>query len=115
MNKGRSARGRTRAAKPSSSHAPIPCDFWMVLQEMSPDFAMGSGFLCGFPQVLCGSDSADLGKRWRSKPFGLKSPAKPPRSRERGLRGFVLTALRLARFDDLRTSTLAFGFTVQNT
>ena len=66
-----------------------------------------------FSAGVCGSDSADLGKRGVLKHFGLNSPAKPPRSRERGLRGFVLTALRLARFDDSRTSTLAFGFAVQ--
>lgn len=37
-------------------------EFWVVLQEMRADFAMGSGLLCGFTQVLCSSDSADLGK-----------------------------------------------------
>lgn len=40
-----------------------PRDFWALLQENGPDFAMGSGLLRGFPRMLCESDSADLVKR----------------------------------------------------
>lgn len=37
---------------------------------------MGSGLLCGFPRMLCGSDSADLGKCCRCVAFLAKFACK---------------------------------------
>lgn len=44
-------------------------DFWADLQEMGPDFAMGSELLGGSRRTLRGIDSADLGKRCRCVAF----------------------------------------------
>ena len=46
-----------------------PRDFWALLQEMGPDFAMGPGLLGGFPRALSAVGFADLGKRWRRAAF----------------------------------------------
>lgn len=72
--------------------ASVSCDFWAVLQEMSPDFAMGSDFWV----VLGGCCAAPTSLTWENAgavwPFGLNSPAKPPRSRE-----WASMALQVAR------------------
>ena len=72
--------------------ASVSCDFWAVLQEMSPDFAMGSDFWV----VLGGCCAAPTSLTWENAgavwPFGLNSPAKPPRSRE-----WAFMALQVAR------------------
>lgn len=49
--------------------AGAPRDFWALLQEMGPDFAMGPGLLGGFPRALSAVGFADLGKRWRRAAF----------------------------------------------
>lgn len=46
-----------------------PPDFWALLQEMGPDFAMGPGLLCGFRRALSAVGLADLGKRRRVAAF----------------------------------------------
>lgn len=46
-----------------------PRDFWALLQEMGPDFAMGPGLLCGFRRGSFAVGFADLGKRWRRAAF----------------------------------------------
>lgn len=96
----------------SLSTPPIPPDFWTVLQEMGADFAMGSGLLGGSLRALCGSGSADLGKRWCPEVFRVESACKTAQK----LRAvFTPLALQLACFGDSRTNTFAFGFAVQNT
>lgn len=89
-----------------------PPDFWAVLQEMGADFAMGSGLLGGSLRALCGSGSADLGKRWCPEVFRVESACKTAQK----LRAvFAPLALQLACFGDSRTNAFAFGFAVQNT
>lgn len=98
--------------EPFLEHAPDPPDFWTVLQEMGADFAMGSGLLGGSLRALCGSGSADLGKRWCPEVFRVESACKTAQK----LRAvFTPLALQLACFGDSRTNTFAFGFAVQNT
>lgn len=69
--------------------AGAPLGFWALLQEMGADFAMGPELLGGFPQVLCESDFADLGKRWRSEAFRAEfacKTAQKPRARSAEVR-----------------------------
>ena len=95
-----------------SLNTPRPPDFWAVLQEMGADFAMGSGLLGGSLRALCGSGSADLGKRWCPEVFRVESACKTAQK----LRAvFAPLALQLACFGDSRTSAFAFSFAVQNT
>lgn len=60
----------------AASPAGAPRGFWAVLQEVGADFAMGCS---PSAQPTWGN----AGILWR---FGLIRPAKPPRSRKRGLR-----------------------------
>ena len=68
------------STRPSSSYilivtavatlsAGAPRDFWALLREMGPDFAMGPELLGGFPKALSAVGFADLGKRWRRAAF----------------------------------------------
>lgn len=63
----------------------VVCDFWMVSQQMSPDFDMVPGVLGGFPRVLFAAGIADLGKRRRPAAFKADSACKTAQKLSVGL------------------------------